>query len=307
MPEDTMTSPAAAPSTRVGGRPDNVLRLKDGRMLGYAEYGDRHGRPAFYFHGTPGSRLEGTLTHDAAVRHGVRLICAERPGYGLSDFQPRRTILDWPDDVVQLAEALGIDRFFVAGISGGGPYAAACAYRIPQRVVGAAIISGMGPIDVPGATKGMSLLNRAFLWIGRRAPWLMRPLAGLMAWMVLRSPDRVLDQIKRSFAAPDQEVLSRPEIRAAFKEDVLEAFRKGGRGLARENALFARPWGFRLEDISVEVHLWQGEKDRNVAPTMGRYQAHAIPNCKATFYPDAGHLLGIVHVDEIMQAVVGAG
>jgi len=282
---------------------DNILRLRDGRLLGYAEYGDPEGKPAFFFHGMPGSRLEARFGHDAAKKLGLRVIAIDRPGYGLSDFKPRRTFLDWPDDVVELAGALNVDRFAVAGVSGGGPYVAACALKIPQRLTAAGIISGVGPFEVPGATEGMSQRNRFIFGMARRLPWLVNLPYWLMAQGARRFPDRAISLMMRSLPEPDKAVLARPEIRALFMEDTAEAFRSGGRGAAWECVLYARPWGFRLEDIRMEVHLWQGEVDVNVPPSMGRYQAEAIPNCRATFYPGEGHLLIIDRIEEILAAL----
>src|SRR5439155_16354079 len=122
----SQTSIPSSPSAARWPRPDNVIRLRDNRLLGYAEYGTSSGYPVIFFHGMPGSRLEGALGHEAAIGQNVRLVAPDRPGYGLSDFKRRRRMLDWADDVVELADALGIDRFAVAGISGGGPYVAAC-------------------------------------------------------------------------------------------------------------------------------------------------------------------------------------
>ena len=112
---------------------DQTLKLKDGRTLGYIDLGNKDGKPLFHFHGFPGSRLEATILADRAIVKNIRVICIDRPGMGLSDFKENRTLLDWPDDVVELADALEIDKFAVEGISGGGPYAAACAYKIPDR------------------------------------------------------------------------------------------------------------------------------------------------------------------------------
>jgi pimeloyl-ACP methyl ester carboxylesterase len=117
-------------------RTNRTIRLRDGRRLGYAEWGDPDGRPLFYFHGWPGARVEGRLGDEAARAQGVRMIALDRPGMGLSDYQPRRTLVDWPDDVIQLAAAMGLDRFAVLGISGGGPYAAACAWKLSDRLRG---------------------------------------------------------------------------------------------------------------------------------------------------------------------------
>ena len=296
-----MTALRETEPARTWPRPDNVLRLKDGRVLGYAEYGDPTGRPAFLFHGMPGSRLEGAVEHEAAARRGVRMIWPDRPGYGLSDFKPRRTIIDWPADVVELADALGIERFGVAGMSGGGPYVAACALRIPGRLTGAAIVSGMGPLGAPGATDGMNIVNRLLFLLARRAPWTVRPAMWAYAQVALRWPDVT----RRILPEPDRAVLSRPEIMRISRESAIESARAGTRAAAWEAMLYARPWGFRLEDIGIHVHLWQGERDTRVPAAMGHYQASAIPNCKATFYPDEGHTLSDNHIEEIFDAIVG--
>jgi pimeloyl-ACP methyl ester carboxylesterase len=288
----------------VDGKPDNVLRLKDGRLLGYAEFGDPQGRPLLFFHGMPGSRLSARLGNEAAKKLGVRIVAPDRPGYGLSDFKPGRTLLDWPDDVVELADSLGIERFAVGGVSGGGPYAAVCALELSERLTAAGIISGVGPFNVPDATQGMSRQNRLLFAASRRVPWLTNVPMTLMALGARRFADRLLPIMMRALPEPDQAILFRPETRAVFVEDVVEAFRSGGRGAAWEAVMYARPWGFRLEEITMEVHLWQGELDVNVPPSMGRYQAGAIPNCKATFSPDEGHLLLIDHMEKILGTLV---
>ena len=285
------------------GTSDNAITLKDGRRLGYAEYGDPQGKPLFFFHGMPGSRLEGELADAAAKKLGVRMIALDRPGYGLSDFQRGRTFLDWPADVVALAAALGFERFAVAGVSGGGPYVAACALRIPERLTGAGIIAGVGPFDQPDATEGMSRQNRFLFGLARRFPWLAR----LPMWVMSKgaSSERLVRQMTRAMPEVDQAIIRRPEVWDVFKLDAAESFRQGARGAAWELVMYARPWGFRLEEITMEVHLWQGELDKNVPPSMGRYQAGAIPNCRATFHPGEGHISLVVdHMEEVLGALV---
>ena len=129
-------------------RTNRQIKLKDERLLGYSEYGALDGKPVFYFHGHPGSRRDWSAydSGNAAAELQARVIAVDRPGHGLSDFKPRRTIPDWPDDVTELAEALNVGRFAVLGASGGGPYAAACAFKIPQRLAATAIVCGMGPV-----------------------------------------------------------------------------------------------------------------------------------------------------------------
>src|SRR5947209_19434697 len=100
--------------------------LSDGRVLGYNEYGPIDGKPLFYFHGTPSSRIEWQMFggEQLATQLNLRVISMDRPGMGLSDFQTSRRLLDWPTDVAKLADELGIDHFSVLAFSGGGPYAA---------------------------------------------------------------------------------------------------------------------------------------------------------------------------------------
>jgi pimeloyl-ACP methyl ester carboxylesterase len=286
-------------------RPTSVLTLQNGRRLAYAEYGDLQGKPLFFFHGMPGSRLEGELADAAAKKLGVRVIATDRPGYGLSDFQPRRTFLDWPADVIALADALGVDRFAVAGMSGGGPYVSVCALKIPERLRAAGIIAGVGPFDQPDATEGMSSTNRMLFGLAKRFPWLIRLPMAVMSFATRHFADRLMSGMVRSLPEPDQVALKRPEIMAMLKQTMAEAFRSGSRGAAWETLMYARPWGFRLEEITMPVYLWQGELDKNVPPSMGRYQAHAIPNCRATFYPGEGHISLVVnHVEEIHGALM---
>src|SRR5512138_1016983 len=124
---------------------DHTITLHDGRALGYVDYGDPSGRALLYFHGHPGSRREAAFLARQADEAGVRLVGVDRPGMGLSTYKPRRRLLDWPGDVTELADALRIDDFAVVGFSGGGPYAAACAFAIPERVTACGLVASVGP------------------------------------------------------------------------------------------------------------------------------------------------------------------
>jgi pimeloyl-ACP methyl ester carboxylesterase len=281
---------------------DGVLMLSDGRRLGYAQYGQPGGEPIVYFHGHPGSRLEARFGHEAAVAAGFRVIALDRPGCGLSDVQPGRVITDWPADVAQAADALGIDRFSVAGASGGGPYALACAWRLARRVIRAAVISGVGPPQVPGSTAGMRWQNRLGFPLVARWPAVARVLMRSMRRSVMSRPERTIEALARAMSPADAEIVRRPEVRALSIADITEAFRQGFDGAASDMVLLARPWGFSLREIEQEVYLWQGEADTLVPPAMGRYLAEQIPHCHATMLPGAGHLLIIDRMPDLMTA-----
>lgn len=147
-----------------------IFKLETERKLGYAEYGVKGGHPVFYFHGYPGSRLEAGLMKDHWERNDIHLISVDRPGMGLSDFQPHRTILDQPDDVMELAAHLGLDGYRVLGMSGGGPYALACAYKIPsEKITSCTVISGSGPYYL--TQEGLEKGERYMLPSPRTFPW----------------------------------------------------------------------------------------------------------------------------------------
>lgn len=278
------------------------ITLTDGRTLAWGEYGDASGRALFFFHGTPGSRLGAGLLDDAARARGVRVIAPERPGFGWSDPKRGRSLLDWSDDVRALADALGVQRFAVAGISGGGPYVAACAYALTDRVTSAGILSGIGPTDHAGAKQGMMLPNRVMLWTSRRVPPLGRALVGVLARQ-LRDLERGLARMARSLPEPDRRIIFDPRVRVVLVADFREALARGVDGAASDFRLFARPWGFRLDAIRVPVVLWHGELDRNCPVAMGRHVAAAIPGCRATFVPDEGHMFTMLRGEEVLKAL----
>jgi pimeloyl-ACP methyl ester carboxylesterase len=280
---------------------DRTIRLADGRRLGYSEFGDREGAPVIYFHGWPGARVEARLGDDAARLSGVRLIAIDRPGMGLSTFQPNRKLLDWPDDVVEAAARLGLNRFAVLGISGGGPYAAACAWKLPDRLTCAGIVSSLAPFDVPGAVASMGRRNRMAFKLVQRLSVLRRILMARAAWLVSRRPERVLES--GVTAAEDAKYLDRPNVRNVLEDSLREAFRGGSRGPAWEMGVYAKPWRFRLEEIRVPVHVWHGEDDVNAPISMGRYLGTSIPGCRATFYPGEAHLHFVDRLAEILAAL----
>jgi pimeloyl-ACP methyl ester carboxylesterase len=292
--------PAAAGTTHGDAAVESAhVTLDDGRKFAYAEYGRRLGSPAFYFHGTPGGVLEGRFLDEAARLHDVRLIAVDRPGYGGSDFKKGRTIGEFADDVVQLADALDIDKFAVVGLSGGGPHAQACAARIPQRVTTAVIVSGAGSPDA--VLDGRGRIGHFFVKLGL---W-MAPFFALLSamWVAFWAPHAKQWMMPRSI---DRVVTKRREVREAMIEETREALRPGGRAMAQDLALFARPWDFTPADVgATPVRLFHGDADKVVPVGVGRYFAREIPGCRATFIPAGGHLMIVDHAGEIMEAAVG--
>jgi len=279
------------------------MRLKDGRNLGFAEYGRDNGFPVIYCHGWPSSRLEAQPMSEVCLKSGVRMIAPDRPGLGLSDFQPGRRIVDFTEDVRQLSAHLGLRKFAVLGISGGGPYAVACAARIPEQLSSTLLVCSMAPADAPEATAGMVALNRWLLSMARRYPRVAYCVAGICLRAIWRRGEQPLPkQIEKRLPPADREALTSSVLREALSASSSEALRGGVRGAAADGLLYGRPWGFSLRDIRSSVFVWHGEKDVIVPATMGHYLADSIPGCKAWFYPEDGHFsLPFTLLEEILK------
>jgi pimeloyl-ACP methyl ester carboxylesterase len=282
---------------------DEAMTLSDGRKLGFRCLGDREGVPLLFFHGTPGTRF--ALSDEDAIARvpGIHFILPERPGYGISDPQPARVLLDYPDDIEQLADHLGIASFAVAGGSGGGPHALACAYKLEQRVTTVLLFSSPSPAGFAGATRGLSYRNRLGLFLGQYAPWLLRRMMNGYASMLAKNPDRLVDAMYKQMPPADRAILEAPAGRKALIRDLHEAYRQGAGGHFVDSALAmtSRDWGFNLKEIKVPVHLWHGEHDTLVSPNMARYLAAEIPECTANHVAGAGHVL--TETPEVVEAV----
>src|SRR4051794_16679982 len=149
---------------------EQVVRLADGRRVGLAHLGDPAGYPVVVAHGTPASRLGHEFLDEPARARGLRVVCIDRPGMGLSDPKPDRTLSGWAADVAGVADELEFDRFAAFGYSGGGPYALACGARLSERVSAVATMAGVGPVEEPADLEGLSKGDRQLLGLSKRHP-----------------------------------------------------------------------------------------------------------------------------------------
>jgi pimeloyl-ACP methyl ester carboxylesterase len=303
-------SPAEGFSFSSAGK---TIQLSDGRILAYLDIGDPEGRPLFYFHGGPGSRLEGLLYEELNKQLGIRMIAPDRPGFGLSDFQDERTYLDWPEDVRELADQLGIDRFAVLGWSSGGPHAAAVAHGIPQRLAVAAIVAGDGPYasdDFPqsalsSATFSGSRVNKLFIWSANNGSWLMRIFFTIARILIFRDPvGSGEDSFGSGMSEKDKKFFARRE----FSSSMVEALRPGIEGWTHEYTIERLDWPFKLDDIhGPTVLVFHGEEDRGVHPSIGEYVSMRIPSSdEPRIYPGEGHSVVYYRYEEIIHAIYEA-
>jgi pimeloyl-ACP methyl ester carboxylesterase len=286
---------------------NQTVILKDGRTLGFAEYGEPAGKVVFHFHGGAGSRLERPADQSSLTNLGLRLISTDRPGHGLSDLQPNRKLLDWPDDINQLADHLGLDKFYVLGWSAGGPHALACAYKLADRVLAGAIVSGLAPPDRPNPYEGLPLPNRTLMFVFRRIPKLVYLFRRMGYATIKGHPEDVGRKLASSCPPVDRKLIEIPENQRLFVADIQEGYRQGWQGPAQDDIINNKPWGFRLEDITIRIDIWQGEVDQNVPLNQGLYQHERLPNSRLTILPGQAHLYLLAQWREVLAALVSEG
>ncbi|MEM8972481.1 MAG: alpha/beta hydrolase [Pseudomonadota bacterium] len=289
-----MSRPSA--NVRELGRPGQ-------RILGVMEFGDHNGLPALAFHGIPGTRLMFRVTDQIAKSLGLRIIAADRPGFGRSTPQPSRTLRDWLPEVEAILEAYEIDRFSLIGVSGGAPFAVATAAEYGDRVQGMVLFGPVGPIhdlqnDIP--------LNRRERLIFLQAPprgWLLR--AGLIPMNTLFriAPRLKYNLFLKLLPKPDAGIMNNAEIRTQVIDDVGESLKQGGEGMRSDMRIFSEPWNVNFDQIKARTVLWQGMID-NIVPVKAALRlGELIPNCTVHKLPGAGHFWVYDHIERVLSTL----
>ena len=284
------------------------IAVGEDRQLGFAEFGAPQGRAMFWLHGTPGARrqipVEARLY---ATEANIRLIGVDRPGIGSSTPFQYETVSQFADDLRTVADTLGIDKMAVVGLSGGGPYTLACAAAMPQRVVAAGVLGGVAPAVGPEAIdSNLMRLARLAEPVLDRAGRPISVLAAGLIRMVRPVASPALELYARLSPEGDREMLSRPEFKAMFLDDLLNGSRKQLAAPIADAILFARPWGFRLADVKVPVHWWHGDADHIVPFSHGKHAVALLPDARLYPIPGESHLAGLGRAEEILHTLLQA-
>ncbi len=278
----------------------NII-LKDGRKLGFAEYGKVNGYPIIYCHGSQSSRLEIHYDHSFAIENDLRIIIIDRPGHGISDFNPNGSILEFARDAKQLIAHLEIDKLSVAGMSAGSPFALGMSYLLPENIYKTSIISGFAPYNQE-ITKYLSSEVKIMLYLAKTFPILFKVLIKIQAKQIIHKPKKILNGFLRIMSEPDQKTLKNQLVINTIESMFKEAFRNGSKGVAYEiSNLLVRNWEFDLNEIQVPVTFWQGKKDNNVPFEWAQYMSHKIKGANLKIFPEKGHLLIFEHAKEIFK------
>jgi pimeloyl-ACP methyl ester carboxylesterase len=280
-------------------KPARTVRLGNDRALAYAEWGEPSGSPVIECHGNPGCRV---LVWDEGVvaRLGVRLITVDRPGIGRSSPKPGRSVADWADDVRELCDAVGVERFSVLGYSVGGAYACACAERLGDRVASMALVSSIAPLDGPGA---FDELGRPLQWrLARDRPAIARGAFAMQALLGRLPPRALRHTVAARLPAADRAVLDDdPRIVERGAAMAAEAVRQGPDGLVADLRVAMRPWGVDLASITVPTTVWQGDHDRSIPAAWGELLARSIPGARLRLRPGEGHLMIAATLEAVLE------
>lgn len=283
-----------------------TLELADGRALAFCEFGDANGFPIFYAHGSPGSRIEGQIYHEKAKEYGLKLIVPDRPGFGQSSFQTSRRLLDYPKDIAELSDHLGIDAFGSIGHSGGGAYSIICRHALPDRTIFAMPLGGYTNFgEMAGAANFLKTkADRLAVSLSQSHPRLFQLFFIFLVLGVRYAPEYYLNALLQASEAADRAIVQGGNFKEILIDDQREALVQGGAGAALDCAILYSDWGISLKDIPGKVVLFQGTEDRLVPIEFARHLAANIPDSSVTILEGQGHLFPWQQQDLIFQTVL---
>ncbi len=282
------------------------IAVADDRQIGFAEFGDPQGRAVFWLHGTPGARRQiPTEARMYAESAGVRLIGVDRPGIGSSTPFQYPNVAAFAEDLGTIADVLGIDKMAVIGLSGGGPYCLAAAAMLPERVVAAGVLGGVGPAVGPDAVTGgiMTAAKLAAPLIQAGGMPLRLTAVGLVR-MIAPVASPALEVYARISPEADRRLLLRPEFKAMFLDDLLNGSRKQLAAPFADIVVFARDWGFALDEVKVPVHWWHGDRDHIIPFAHGQHVVSRLPDAHLYHLPGESHLAGLGRGEEILRTLL---
>lgn len=277
------------------------LKLEDGRILAYREYGDPAGIPILYNHGNLCGRDVETA-HQTALRMGVRIISPNRPGVGHSARVASRRISDWPKDVGQLMDFLKINQFHVLGWSMGAPYALACGAEFSGRIRSVTIIGGVLPLDKEENLQQLGLGVQGYTRTCRERPGKAAFSFRLLRWLAKLMPKSFIHIVAQDFSQPDDSVIHQISI-ARYCSWFIEASHQVP-GMIEEYVAWAHPWGFELSEIFAPVTVYWAPSDQVVPEAWAKKIAGDVP--RGTYLPQAngGHFFPLTRWEPILQRII---
>ena len=282
------------------------IAVGEDRRIGFAEFGDPQGRAVFWLHGTPGARRQIPMEARVfAEQRSIRLIGVDRPGIGSSTPFQYENVLAFAVDMATIADTLGIDKMAVVGLSGGGPYALACAAAMPERIVAAGVLGGVAPTVGPDAIGGgLMALGTLAAPVIQVAGGPIRLAASTLIWLIRPVAEPAVYLYAAISPEADRKMLVRPEFKAMFLDDLLNGSRKQMAAPFADIVVFARDWGFRLDEVKVSVRWWHGDRDHIVPFAHGQHVVSGLPDAELHQLPGESHLAGLGRAEDILSTML---
>ena len=288
---------------------EGTVAVRDGRRLSFAEYGSPRGAAIVWMHGTPGARRQIPLEARAyALANDIRIIGVDRPGIGSSTPHLYPNLGDWVGDLELLLDALAIDTCRLIGLSGGGPYVLAAGANLPQRVHGVGVLGGVAPTTGPDAAEGGIIqlaVHLAPLLRAARVPLGVALTAGIRIVKPLAGTG--LDLYAAVQPPGDKNLLSRPEFKAMFLDDLLNGSRFQTSAPLNDLLLFTRDWGFTAAEVTVPVRWWHGDDDHIVPYRHGQHLVSRLPDATLTTIDGESHLGGLGIAEQVITTLMELG
>jgi pimeloyl-ACP methyl ester carboxylesterase len=269
-----------------------MARTPDGRALEVYADGAEGGVPLLFHNGTPSTGQPFAPFVEAAAERGLRTVSFSRAGYGRSTRKPGRRVADVVPDVVAVLDALGAERFYTLGWSGGGPHALACAALLPERVLAAATVGSLAPYGARGLDwmAGMGDQNVVAFRAALATPDELRALAEAVAsTFATATGDQLAATLDDLVSDVDRQALTGQA--AAWLADIFrESVRNGFWGWYDDEIALVSRWGFDLAEMALPIAVWQGRQDRMTPHAHGAWLVEHIPHARAHLLHDHGHL-----------------
>lgn len=277
--------------------PSKVFKLPSGHELAYDEYGSKSGYPLIYFHDTGSSRLECSFFHYSARRLGYRLIAVDRPGIGGSNFYPLRSCTQFCEDIVLLANELGLGHFGVMSLGAGGVYGLSLAHMAPERIEIQLFLAGI-PGNVFSDRSKSSYFAKC---VNGVTPTMVKLLVNLKQTYFPVDAETGLLRLQDYLSYTDKKILAKPRVIKILTLDQNEAVRQGSRGIAQDTALCFRKLDFGLAAVEVPALIWQGSADRLSQRSDCEYLASNLPIANFYRVPNGGHFFFLQNMDEVFS------
>ena len=299
-------SPSLFVNTSVQKPTTRLLRLQNGRTVEYAEYGDPHGRPCFYLHAYLGSCRQAVLMHTVAKREGIRIIAPSRPGIGRSSPHPLRTMTEYAEDIAAIADALDIGTFSLIGTSGGGCFALAVAYALPDRVHIVTTLGCLGPMNHTKNLEQMPPVRRTYLSLCKENAYTLSLFLGWIHLLCRYSPYSLFRFLLWSYPFPDSHILKQEKVANILRWDYEDVFLRGTgiEALLQEASLYFH-WGFDLRSFPTSPRvLFLHSEDDPLSPwRVFRLLARQIENSRSVLFRGGHALFATQQTGEIFRCI----